>query len=356
MVISVLYGLVTLGILILVHELGHFILARVSNVKVVTFSIGFGRKIITFRGKETEYALSVFPLGGYVKLLGESEDEILKEEDKDRSYIYKRPGTKLLIALSGPLANMFFAYLIFVILLSTGYKVLGTKVGGVEENFPAYEVGIRKGDRILEIDGIKVEEWVDITQILNQKKENEGVRIKVEREGKELDFFLYPKVVESRTIFGEKISRKVIGVTASDDYIEKKDPVLTAIYKGFNQTINLTLITVVGIGKIIKGVVSPKEIGGPLMIMEVAGKQAKEGKRNFLYFLGLISVNLAVINLLPIPVLDGGHIFFHVIELLSGRRLSQKYLEVSQRIGLGIIFAIMALAFFNDLMRIFHAK
>lgn len=356
MVLNIVYGLITLGILILVHELGHFILARISNVKVVTFSIGFGKKLLKFKGRETEYVLSAFPLGGYVKLLGESYDEILEEEEKERSYIHKKPGTKLLIALSGPLANLIFAYIIFVLLLSTGYKVLGTKVGGVEENFPAYEAGIRKGDRIVELDGQKVEEWVDITQILNQKRENEPVRVKVLRDGKEIEFSLFPKVVESKTIFGEKVSRKVIGVTASDEYIEKRDPLLSAIVKGFYQTVNLTVLTVVGIVKIIEGVVSPKEIGGPIMIMEVAGKQAKEGKRNFLYFLGLISVNLAVINLLPIPVLDGGHIFFHLIELILRRRLSQRYLEVSQRIGLGIVFAIMALAFFNDLMRIFHGK
>lgn len=353
---SILYGLITLSILIFVHELGHFLMARISNVKVITFSIGFGKKLIKSTRGETEYAISLFPLGGYVKLLGESPDEELKEEDIPRSYSHKNPSTKLLIAFSGPFANFVFAFLVFSVLLATGYKVLTTKVGGVEKGYPAYEAGIKQGDEIVSIDGKKVEEWGDLTAILNAKKEGESVTIKVKRGDQTNDVVLTPKVVEARTIFGEKVKRKVIGITASNEFILKRESFFNAIIKGVNQTVNLTTLTVIGIWKLIQGAVSPSEIGGPLMIMEVAGKQAKEGKRNFLYFLGLISVNLAVINLLPIPVLDGGYILFHIIEILSKKRLSTKWLEVSQRIGMGVLVAIMVLAFFNDIMRMFHAK
>ncbi|MCX7856802.1 MAG: RIP metalloprotease RseP [Deltaproteobacteria bacterium] len=353
---SIIYGLVTLSILIIVHELGHFLFARLSNVKVLIFSIGFGKRLITYKKGETEYVISLFPLGGYVKLLGESPEEELRDEDVTRSYSHKSPLTKLMIAFSGPLANLVFAFFVFSLLLASGYKVLTTKVGNVEKGYPAYEAGIKKGDKILAIDGKKVEEWSDLTGILNDKKEGESVTLTVMDEKGIREVVLVPKVVESKTVFGEKIKRKVIGITASDEFMVKKEPFTQAVIKGLNQTVNLTFLTLVGIWKLLQGVISPSEIGGPLMIMEVAGKQAKEGKRNFLYFLGLISVNLAVINLLPIPVLDGGYILFHMIEVVSRKRISPRWIEVSQRIGMGVLIGIMVLAFFNDIMRMFHGK
>ncbi|MCS7280904.1 MAG: RIP metalloprotease RseP [Desulfobacterota bacterium] len=356
MIESVVYGLVTLSILIFVHEVGHFVVARLAGIKVITFSIGFGKKLIRWKRGETEYAISLFPLGGYVKLLGESPDEPLKEDDIPRSYIHKRPIVKLFVAFSGPLANFIFAFLVFFTLLSTGYKVLSTKVGKVEKSYPAHEVGIEAGDRIVEIDGKKVEEWGELTAILAAKKEGESVNIKVMRKDSIKEFTVTPKVVEGKNIFGERVKRKVIGIVASDEYIMKREPILSAIEKGVTQTVNLTALTLMGIWKLIRGVISPSEIGGPLMIMDVAGKQAKEGKRNFLYFLGLISVNLAIINLLPIPVLDGGYIVLHLVEMVSRRRISTRWIEVSQRIGIGLLVGIMALAFFNDVMRFFRGK
>lgn len=356
MLLSLVYGLLTLSILIIVHELGHLLFAKISNVKVLTFSVGFGKKILKLRIGETEYAISLFPLGGYVKLLGESPFEELKEEEIERSYFYKNPSTKLIIALSGPAANLFFAFLVFSILLSSGYKVLTTKIGRVEKGYPAYEAGIKEGDRIIKIDGKKVEAWGEITEILNRKKEGEKVILTIKREDKIMEFIITPKVVESKTIFGEKVKRKVIGIFASDEFIVKKEAPAMAVLKGLSQTLNLSIITIVGIWKLLVGVISPSEVGGPLMIMEVAGKQAREGGRNFLYFLGLVSVNLAIINLLPIPVLDGGYIFFHLIEIVLRRRLSTRWIEISQRVGMGVLVAIMILAFFNDVMRIFHGK
>ncbi len=356
MVYSLIYGLITLSILILVHELGHFLFARISNVKVLTFSIGFGKKILRYKKGETEYAISLFPLGGYVKLLGESPGEELKEEEIPRSYSHKSPFVKLLIAFSGPFFNFFFAFLVFTILFATGYKVMTTKIGGVEKGYPAQLAGLKEGDEVIMIDGKRVMEWTDLTEILSAKKEGEGVTITVRRDGEIKHFFLIPKTIESKTVFGEKVKRKVIGILASGEFKVKKDPPFEALKKGINQTVKLTGFTIFGIWKLLEGAISPSEVGGPLLIMEIAGKQAKEGKRNFLYFLGLVSVNLAVINLLPIPVLDGGYILFHLVEIFSRRRLSTRWIEISQRIGMGVLVAIMFLAFFNDVMRIFHGR
>ncbi|RPJ55067.1 MAG: RIP metalloprotease RseP, partial [Dehalococcoidia bacterium] len=155
---------------------------------------------------------------------------------------------------------------------------------------------------------------------------------------------------------GETTKRRVIGVTASNEFFTKKETLSGAIGKAGLQTYNLTKVTIVGIVKLIEGSISPKQIGGPILILEIAGKQAKEGKKNLIFFIAVISINLAVINLLPIPILDGGHIMFHMIEIVIRRRISQRFMDVAQKVGMGILITIMAFAFFNDIMRLFHGK
>jgi regulator of sigma E protease len=355
MVSSVIYGVIALSLLILVHEFGHFLVARLANVKVLAFSLGFGKKLLKFTKGETEYILSAVPLGGYVKLLGESPGEEVVEEDIPRSYSHKPPIVKILIAFTGPFFNILFACVLFFFVFASGYSVLSTKVGSVDKTLPAYEAGIREGDTIVAIDGQKIAEWTDLTDAM-AKSEMRPMKIAVKRGDALLDLTLTPKEIESKNIFGDTIKRKVIGVGASNDFFTKQETVPGAAVKAVDQTYNLTKVTIVGIVKLIGGSISPKQIGGPLLILEVAGKQAKEGKKNLIYFIAIISINLAVINLLPIPVLDGGHILFHAIEMVSRRRVSQKFIDVAQKVGMGILVAIMTLAFFNDIMRMFFGK
>jgi regulator of sigma E protease len=182
------------------------------------------------------------------------------------------------------------------------------------------------------------------------------MKVEVKRGDKLLTLSLTPKEVESKNIFGDTVKRKVLGVGASNDFFTKKESISGAAVKAVDQTYNLTKVTIVGIVKLIEGSISPKQIGGPLLILETAGKQAKEGKKNLIYFIAIISINLAVINLLPIPVLDGGHILFNLIEIVSRRRVSQKFIDVAQKVGMGLLVAIMTLAFFNDIMRMFFGK
>jgi regulator of sigma E protease len=355
MVSSVIYGIIALSLLILVHEFGHFLVARLANVKVLAFSLGFGKKLLKFTRGETEYILSAVPLGGYVKLLGESPGEEVAEEDVPRSYSHKPPIVKILIAFTGPFFNILFACVLFFFVFASGYSVLSTKVGSVDKTLPAYEAGIREGDTIVAIDGQKIAEWTDLTDAMS-KSEVRPMKIEVKRGDALLDFTLTPKEIESKNIFGDTIKRKVIGVGASNDFFTKTETVPGAAVKAVDQTYNLTKVTIVGIVKLIEGSISPKQIGGPLLILEVAGKQAKEGKKNLIYFIAIISINLAVINLLPIPVLDGGHILFHLIEIVIRRPVSQKFIDISQKIGMGLLVAIMTLAFFNDIMRLFFGK
>jgi regulator of sigma E protease len=352
---SIIYGIIALSLLILVHELGHFLVARLAGVKVLTFSLGFGKKLLSFKKGETEYALSLVPLGGYVKLLGESPDEEVQEEDVPRSYAHKPPFTKILIAFSGPFFNLIFAAVLFYVVMISGYTVLSTKVGSVEKGYPAYEAGIKEGDIIVNIEGKEINEWSDIMETMAEAQPG-PLRFTVNRAGSLVKVVITPKETESKNIFGEPIKRKVIGITASSEMIAKKDSPLGAVTKAFYQTYNLSKITILGIVKLVMGSISPKNVGGPLLILEVAGKQAKEGVTSLIYFVAIISINLGIVNLLPIPILDGGHILFHVIEIITRRRMSQRWVDIAQKVGMGILVAVMVLAFFNDIMRIVVGK
>jgi regulator of sigma E protease len=352
---SIVYGLVALSFLILVHELGHFLVARWFNVKVLAFSLGFGKKLLKFQRGETEYALSAVPLGGYVKLLGESDEEEVTEEDLSRSYAHKPPYVRMLIAFSGPFFNLCFAAVIFYFVFLSGYQVLSTKVGEVQQDYPAYEAGIKPGDIILRVGQREITEWGELMEEM-AKASSGPLPVVVKRGDAVVEVSVVPKEVESKNIFGETITRKVIGVMASSDFVSRQENMATAFPKAVYQTYNLTKITILGIVKLIAGTISPKSIGGPLMILDIAGKQAKEGKKNLAYFVAVISINLGVVNLLPIPILDGGHILFQAIELVTRRRVSQRWIEITQKIGMGILICIMALAFFNDIMRMFFGK
>ncbi len=351
--LNVLYAIIALSILIFVHELGHFLVARLADVKVLAFSLGFGKKLLSFRRGETEYILSAVPLGGYVKLLGESTDDVVSDEETHRSYSNKSPIIKILIAFSGPFFNILFAALLFFFIFLSGHSVLSTQVGSVEKDFPAAQAGIEKDDVIVSIDGKPVEEWSQLMEAISQS-EIKPLKFGVKRDGKYFEVWITPREMEGKNIFGEKVDRKVIGVVASNKFLERKESVPGALSKAVIQTYNLSELTVVGIVKLIQGTISPKNIGGPLLILQTAGKQAKEGKKNFMYFIAIISINLAVVNLLPIPILDGGHILFYFVEMVIRRKIPQKTIEIAQKVGISILILIMVLAFFNDIMRLFY--
>lgn len=353
--VNVIYGIIALSLLIVVHEFGHYLVARIADIKVLTFSLGFGKRLIGFKRGETEYAISAIPLGGYVKLLGESSDDVISEKDAPRAYSNKPPFVKILVAFAGPFFNIILAFVLFYFIFVAGYTVLSTKVGSVDKAYPAYQAGIREGDIIVSINGKKISEWSELMEIMSGT-EGGPLKVTVNRDGKLIDFRITPMEIEGKNIFGETIKRRVIGITASSELVNKREGPISALSKAIYQTYYLSKITIVGIVKLVEGSISPKQIGGPLLILEVAGKQAKEGKKNLCFFVAIISINLAIINLLPIPILDGGHILFNLIEIIIRRRVPDGVVAAAQKVGIGILVAIMMLAFFNDIMRMFFGK
>jgi regulator of sigma E protease len=350
--ISFLYFLIALALLILVHEFGHFMVARIFNIKVLTFSIGFGKKLVKYIRGETEYAISICPMGGYVKLLGESPDEEVAEEDKARSFSHKPPYVRILVALAGPLFNILLALIVFYFVSIIGYNVPSARVGRVADNMPAQAAGIQKGDIITNIDGKEIGEFLDIASGL-EKTRTDTVKVTVDRNGTPMDFTVKPTVIQEKDIFGEPFTRRVLGIERSDEVIKKRQSPIKAVPLSFYMTWEYSRITVVGVVKIIQGTISPKNIGGPVLIFQEASKRAKKGFSDFVLFFALISINLGVINLMPIPVLDGGHILFNFIEIIIRRRIPQKVQEVAQTVGLVVLLLIMVYAFYNDFDRMF---
>jgi regulator of sigma E protease len=351
--INIIYGILGLSLLILVHEFGHYLAARLVNVKVLTFSLGFGKKLLKFRKGETEYALSAVPLGGYVKMLGESSDEEVDEEDIPRSFSHKSPGVRIFIAFAGPFFNLLLAVVLFFLVLVSGYNVLSAKVGTVEKGYPAYEAGIREGDVIVAIEGKKIGEFQDLMQALADAPAG-ALKFTVLRGGRLLDLVITPKEVEAKNIFGDLIKTKRIGVSPAGDVLSKRESAWGAASRAVSQTYNLSTMTVMAFGKLIQGSISRKEIGGPLTKLQMAPKQAEQGKSSFIYFIGFISISLAILNLCPIPVLDGGYILLSLIEFVIRRKLPDNVMNGAQYVGLAIIVTLMFFALGNDLDRTWH--
>jgi regulator of sigma E protease len=355
---NIVPGIIALGFLIFVHELGHFLMAKFTDVKVITFSLGFGKKLWKRTWGETEYALSVFPLGGYVKLLGEGTEEEIPAEEVHRSYSNKPTYVKILIVFFGPFFNILCAGLIFFTMLSSGAMLPASpsgppaKVSGVIKDFPAAEVGILPGDIITAVNGQKVAYFAEVQQFMT-KAIDKPLRVEVRRKGKLLEFSVTPKEIETTNSMGDIVRRKVIGIEAEKSPGVQVSNVFQAILLTPGYTYGVGKDTVQALWKIITGKMSRKNVGGPLSIFQAAGITAKQGTGSFAFFVAYISLSLAIINLLPIPILDGGHIIINLIEVVIRRKISQRWVENAQKVGLAILIAIMVFAFYNDFDRFF---
>lgn len=353
--ITVISFIILLGILIFVHELGHFLLAKRLGVGVLKFSLGFGPKLIGKKIGETEYLISALPLGGYVKMIGEDPGDVVSPEDMERSFQSQPILKRTAIVAAGPIFNLFLAALIFSVVFMTGLPVLTSKIGDIVEGSPAVSAGLENGDRIVAIDGTPVKRWDEMVGII-QKSTGVRLTLTVEREGTRFDVPIIPEKKTSKNIFGEEKKVGMIGVAAGGEFIKEHLSPLKAIVKGFERTIDISALTVVAIVKLIQRVIPAETIGGPLLIAQMAGEQASAGIINFILFTAVISINLGVINLFPIPILDGGHLFFFIIEAVRRKPLSIKMRERAQQIGLFIIVALMIFAFYNDIMRFLSGK
>jgi len=349
--ISIVSVVVLLGVLIFAHELGHFLMAKRAGVGVLKFSLGFGPKIFGKKIGETEYLLSLIPLGGYVKLLGESPGEELPEADARRSFLKQPVWKRIAIVAAGPVFNLLLALSIFTVVNMIGLPVLTPEIGSVQSDSAAMEAGIKAGDRIVAMNGTAVTKWDEISKIVTAGREK-PVRIVIHRDGSDLEITVIPRPMKSQNLFGEEVESFKIGISPSSrTVIERRNPV-SALGEGLRQTWVVAKLTVVSIYKMFQGVISPKTLGGPILIAQIAGTQAKEGVVSFMLFMALLSINLAVLNLLPIPVLDGGHLLFYGIELLTGREVDIRWREMAQQVGFVLLILLMIFVFMLDIERL----
>ena len=354
MLVTILSTIIVLGILVFVHELGHFLLAKKLGVGVLTFALGFGKKLIGKKIGETEYKVCAIPLGGYVKLIGENPEEEVKEKDRNRSFSLQPIWKRALIISAGPFFNFFLAAVLFSLVnLFMGIpSPLPARIGEVSAGMPAEEAGLKKGDLVLSIDGEEVSKWEDLSKIIRGSK-GKPLRLKVKRENELFDLNVTPKSTTQKSIFGEEIQTFVIGITPAEDVVLKKVNPFVAVGTGFLQTWNGIKLTILGIVKLIQRVIPAKEIGSPIMIAKLAGEQARKGILSLALFTAIISINLGIINLFPIPILDGGHFLFLALEAVLRRPISIKKMEIAQQVGLIFIILLMLFAIRNDVMRYF---
>lgn len=350
-------AIILLGLLIFFHELGHFLVAKYFKVYVERFSIGFGPKIFSWKRGETEYMLSAIPLGGYVKMYGDSaeydaeSDTDTAPEMKERAFNNKPLYARALIVFAGPLANFLLAAVVYSIIFMAGVPRSTAVIGELIPDMPAAVAGLQKGDKVISVDGKKVTFWDEMSSYI---VENPGrdVVFAIERGGEPMELIVTPKVSTQKNIFGEDVKVGMIGVKVSSEYINVKHGIFSSLKMGVEKTIQVTGLIVTGVIKIFQNAVPADSIGGPIMIVQMAKSSADEGFIMLLGLMAVISVNLGILNLLPIPVLDGGHLLFYAVEAITRRPVSIKIREYANMAGMMLIFGLMFFAFYNDIVRI----
>lgn len=353
---TVISFILVLGALIFVHELGHFLFAKLFGVRVLKFSLGFGPKLFGKKIGETEYVVSAFPLGGFVKMFGENPDEQeLGASDKERSFAHKSVFQRFMIVFAGPLFNFVFPVLLFFpLFFFQGVPVPQdtTKIGGVEAGSPAELAGVKVDDVFVSINNRKVLQWQDISDSVKESG-GDPLKVVVMRNGQRVELTIVPQMDTVSDIFGEPVEdRFMVGIRKADLLEYENVGIIEAFKNALQQTWFYIYLTGLGFIKLIQQVVPASEMGGPLLIAQMAGEQAKAGWVNLLYFTSLLSVNLGILNLLPVPVLDGGHLVFLTLEGIRKKPMSERKQIFAQQIGIGLLGALMIFVFYNDIMRI----
>ncbi|PKN28079.1 MAG: RIP metalloprotease RseP [Deltaproteobacteria bacterium HGW-Deltaproteobacteria-21] len=350
----VLPFLVVLGVLIFFHELGHFLVAKYFGVKVLKFSLGFGYKLIGRKIGETEYLISTIPLGGYVKLLGEDgeEAEAVSPAEAERAFNTQSALKRIAIVAAGPAFNLILAWVIFcAVLLFSGKPVMTPEIGQVRPESPAEKAGLMKGDLIVDVQGRTIQDWQEIKTIV-QENEGRPVNLTVKRGDRNLSVVLTPETATEKNLFGEDVKSALIGIVASGNYKEIDLGPVESLVEGTAKTWDIIKLTFLTIIKLFQGVVSIKTLGGPIMIGQLTGQVAQESISYLFPLLAIISINLGILNLLPIPILDGGLILFLLIELVARKPLGLKKRDIAQKVGLFLLAVLIVVVTINDLSRI----
>jgi regulator of sigma E protease len=353
--------LVILTVLVFVHEFGHYLIARWNGVRVEVFSIGFGPEVFGWCDRAgTRWKFSMIPLGGYVKMFGDSDASSglpvpglarLAPAERDVSFHYKRLGQRAAIVAAGPAANFLFAIVVLAILFMTyGQPFTPAEVGLVTQGSAAEQGGIQVGDVIVDIDEHTVHRFEDVQQVVRL---NPGVpmTVVVRRDGQEQTLHVTPSRTELTDRFGNHYEVGLLGIGRSGMEYVKRDPA-TAIMQAGTETWDLSVSTMKALWQIIIGTRATDELGGPLRIAQMSGEVAQGGIVAVLWFMAVLSINLGLINLFPVPVLDGGHLLFYAAEAVRGKPLGQRAQEYGFRIGLAMVLTLMVFATWNDLVHL----
>jgi len=353
--------LLILTVLVFVHEFGHYLIARWNGVRVEVFSIGFGAELFGWWDSAgTRWKFSTIPLGGYVKMFGDADASSglpaaglarLAQADREVSFHYKRLGQRAAIVAAGPAANFVFAIVVLAVLFMTfGQPYTPPEVGQVQPGSAAEQGGIRPGDVIISIDGRHIARFEDVQQAVRL---NPGtpITIVVRRDGGELELRVTPTPTELTDRFGYRYEIGLLGIARSGMEYIKRDP-LTALLQAGTETWSLSVGTLKAMWQIVIGTRAVDELGGPLRIAQMSGEVAQGGMVAVLWFMAVLSINLGLINLFPVPVLDGGHLLFYAAEAVRGKPLGQRAQEYGFRIGLALVLTLMVFATWNDLVHL----
>lgn len=353
--INIVYAIICICVLVFVHELGHFFAAKLCGVRIEKFSIGFGPVLCSRRFGETEYLISAIPVGGYVRLTGEGDMEQLDPALMDRAFSAKSPLQRIGIVAAGPVFNMLFALVIVVLVYLVGIQTATSRIGGLLADMPAESAGLKVGDVIVSMNGKPVTRWKEFTEGVAEGN-GASVDLVVKRDGTPLSFHITPRHFETKDDLGAVVMTPIIGVSPSRETVLEQYGLNGSIVKGFALFSTITKMTAVVLVTFFEGALPLNTIASPIMIAKVAGDQAAAGLGAFLAVMALLSVNLGLLNFLPIPALDGGHIVYFSWEYATKRPVSEKVQRVTQRVGHALLLGIMTLGVYNDLMRYFFAK
>ena len=348
-------------VVVFIHELGHYSVGRWCGIGVETFSIGMGKQIWGKRDKSgTLWRVAILPIGGYVKFYGDEDPsgkklEALDNIDNDKNFHNKSVWKKIATTAAGPLFNFILAIFIFsIIFFFRGESLVQPYVGQVVDESPAYNAGLKTGDEIIYADGNEILYFNDLRNYVLENPSSE-IELTIIRDGLEETVFLTPEVISSKDRFGNEYSSARIGVIGSQnpEHVElRKYGFISSLFRGTKETYNLSAKILIYLGNLIVGRESIDQMGGPIKIIQISGEISNYGIIPLLALIAAISVNLGIINLLPIPVLDGGHLLYYSFEVLRGKPLSQKTQEVGMQIGMSLLIALMIFVTFLDISRL----
>ncbi|MDR1857328.1 MAG: RIP metalloprotease RseP [Desulfovibrio sp.] len=363
--VTVIAVVLVLGGLIFFHELGHFAVARSLGMGVSTFSLGFGPKILKWKPGKTEFALSLVPLGGYVALVGETDPEDIPEGFTEEESFSLRPAwQRLLVVAAGPIANMLLAWLLlWGIVFCYGTSELLPVVGAIGPDTPAAQAGLKPQDVIVSMDGAPVNTWAELAdgiaasegRTLNlevARPEFSGQDDKTPVRYSTVHLKVTPQKSARKTVFGEDEIVWLIGVRAAGAVKSRESGFFEAAWLSVGRTWEMLVMTWQGFVKLVQRVIPMDQLGGPIMIVQMVGEQAEQGMNGLLALTAIISINLAILNLLPIPMLDGGTILFCIMEMILRRPLNEKLQTYAMRTGIFVLVCLMLLATFNDVLRL----